>query len=106
MLSADNGCLQYYTGVSGTLQSFNYDGTNGRHLSNQDYSICIRTEFGFCSIIYSVCPGGVYSLSGPAGTTAATAAVVGTLVIRSFLPARLYSYSIIFATGECRGLRH
>jgi len=67
---ADNGCLQYYTGVSGVIQSFNYDATNGRHISNQDYTICIRTESNFCGIAYSVCNGGVFSVSGPTGTTA------------------------------------
>jgi len=31
----DNHCLQYFTGVSGTVRSFNYDGVHGRQLSNQ-----------------------------------------------------------------------
>ncbi|CAH1726097.1 unnamed protein product [Aphis gossypii] len=52
---ADTGCLQYYTGVSGTLKSFNYESYSGLHLSNQDYTICLRTERNFCSVQYSAC---------------------------------------------------
>lgn len=53
---ADTGCLQYYTGVYGRVKSFNFDPIAGLHLSNQDYSICIRTERNFCGIQYNVCP--------------------------------------------------
>ncbi|XP_314314.2 uncharacterized protein LOC1275085 [Anopheles gambiae] len=56
---ADQGCLQYHTGVSGRVKSFNFDPLSGRQLSNQDYSICIRTERNFCSIQYTACPGAV-----------------------------------------------
>ncbi|KAL0103614.1 hypothetical protein PUN28_017709 [Cardiocondyla obscurior] len=52
---AEEGCLQYFTGVSGQLKSFNYDPTTGLQLSNQDYSICIRMERNFCGIQYMAC---------------------------------------------------
>lgn len=79
---APNSCVQYYTGVSGTIRSFNYDGTSGRQLSNQDYTICIRTESNFCNIAYSVCTGGVYSITGPTGGSATAAGTpVGAQVI-------------------------
>ncbi|GAB0099803.1 uncharacterized protein DMENIID0001_156900 [Sergentomyia squamirostris] len=52
---ADQGCLQYHTGVNGRVRSFNYEPSTGRHLSNQDYSICIRSERNFCSIQYTAC---------------------------------------------------
>lgn len=52
---AEQGCLQYFTGVSGRIKSFNFDTTSGRQLSNQDYSLCIRTERNFCSIHYTAC---------------------------------------------------
>ena len=77
----DNSCLQYFSGVSGTIKSFNYDGVNGRQLSNQDYSICIRTESNFCGIAYTTCPMGSFSITGPSGgsqTTPGTA--IGALV--------------------------
>ena len=43
-------CLQYFTGLSGTIRNFNYDATKDNsalatantHLSNQDYNICFR----------------------------------------------------------------
>ena len=53
--TAPGGCLQYFTGVSGKLSSFNYNEAVGRMLSNTDYTICIRTERNFCSIQYSAC---------------------------------------------------
>jgi hypothetical protein len=53
---ADQGCLQYHTGVNGRIKSFNFDPASGRQLSNQDYSICMRTERNFCSIQYTACP--------------------------------------------------
>jgi hypothetical protein len=40
-LAAD-GCLQYYTGVNGVIQSFNFFNGNGLMLSNTDYSVCVR----------------------------------------------------------------
>ncbi|XP_059097778.1 uncharacterized protein LOC131892061 [Tigriopus californicus] len=49
------GCLQYHTGLTGRLTSFNFLPTNDNHLANQDYSVCIRQEAGFCCIEYSVC---------------------------------------------------
>lgn len=53
---ADSGCLQYYTSISGRVKSFNFNTVSGRQLSNQDYSICIRTERNFCGIQYNACP--------------------------------------------------
>ncbi|XP_059097812.1 uncharacterized protein LOC131892089 [Tigriopus californicus] len=50
------GCLQYHTGLSGRLTTFNFIPTNDNHLANQDYSICIRQELGFCCVEYTVCP--------------------------------------------------
>jgi len=45
------GCLQFFTGTTGTINSYNYLG--GTHLANQKYSNCIRAERGYCSISYS-----------------------------------------------------
>ena len=51
--TAPSACLQYYTGVSGTIKSFNFDGSEiGPHLASQSYSICIRDEALYCSIEY------------------------------------------------------
>ncbi|CAL7941194.1 unnamed protein product [Xylocopa violacea] len=56
MYRAEEGCLQYFTGISGEIKSFNYDSVTGLQLSNQDYSICIRMERNFCGIQYMTCP--------------------------------------------------
>ncbi|XP_023314046.1 uncharacterized protein LOC106660253 [Trichogramma pretiosum] len=56
---AEEGCMQYYTGVSGQIKSFNYDPNVGLQLSNQDYSICIRMERNFCGIQYMTCDDGL-----------------------------------------------
>lgn len=47
--------MQYFSGVSGTIKSFNYDPNAGLQLSNQDYSICVRMERNFCGIQYTQC---------------------------------------------------
>ncbi|CAD7082808.1 unnamed protein product [Hermetia illucens] len=79
---ADPGCLQYYTGISGKVKSFNYNTATGRQLSNQDYSICIRTERNFCSIQYTACTdtdndrSRSFTLSGNSNT--AVMAMVGS----------------------------
>ncbi|KAM7354515.1 uncharacterized protein ACRADG_006165 [Cochliomyia hominivorax] len=51
---APAGCLQYFTGTEGVLQTFNF-ADNGRHLANQDYRICMRQEMDMCSIVYQPC---------------------------------------------------
>jgi len=45
---APGGCLQYFTGTSGNIQSFNV-GTNGALIDNLLYNICLRKEAGMCS---------------------------------------------------------
>ncbi|KRT82815.1 CUB domain-containing protein [Oryctes borbonicus] len=51
---APAGCLQYHTGKTGFIRTMNF-AENGRHLTNQDYNICIRQERGTCSIVYEPC---------------------------------------------------
>lgn len=48
------GCLQYFTGIAGRITSFNFE-ANLHHLNDQQYSICIRQEEGFCCTQYSLC---------------------------------------------------
>merc|ERR1712224_1016440 len=51
-------CLQYYTGTTGTVQSFNYPigattlGSSVTHLADQIYNICIRRASGYCAVCY------------------------------------------------------
>ena len=39
---APQGCLQYFTGSTGTITTYNYNSAGGVLLTNQDYSICVR----------------------------------------------------------------
>ena len=69
-----SGCTQWFTGVTGTLQSYNFAG--GKHLAHQDYSICIRQEAGYCSIQYTA---DTFKVSlGLSGTPAAAPTTVST----------------------------
>ncbi|XP_059083097.1 uncharacterized protein LOC131880461 [Tigriopus californicus] len=49
------GCLQYHTGLTGRMETFNYQDDNDNHLANQEYSVCIRQESGFCCVEYTPC---------------------------------------------------
>jgi len=51
-VASQQGCFQYHTGVTGTLQSYNFAG--GRQIASQNYKNCIRQEEGYCCIQYSV----------------------------------------------------
>ena len=55
-VAAADGCLQYFTGVSGQMFSFNYNDATGLQLSNTDYTMCVRMERNFCGIQYTACP--------------------------------------------------
>lgn len=83
-MKAPDNCLQWYTGKTGTIESFNFKSGillcfflfaggitffwfkllnfainigNGKQLSGQDYSICIRAEKGYCSLCFSANSG-------------------------------------------------
>ncbi|CAG9802277.1 unnamed protein product [Chironomus riparius] len=57
------GCLQYFTGTEGIIQTFNF-AENGRHLANQNYRSCIRQEMRMCSIQYEPCDDNSFGI-GP-----------------------------------------
>ncbi|EEB16872.1 hypothetical protein Phum_PHUM442150 [Pediculus humanus corporis] len=38
---------------------------NGRHLANQDYTICIRQEDDHCSIVYEPCDENSFKIGPP-----------------------------------------
>ena len=80
--SAGDGCLQYFTGVSGQMFSFNYNNAEGLQLSNTDYTMCVRMERNFCGIQYTACadpntPSNAFSITG--GSPRA-GSIVGTSV--------------------------
>ena len=43
---APEDCVQYFTGASGSVQSYNFQG--GQLLTQQQYTNCVRTEKGYC----------------------------------------------------------
>ncbi|KAL0902556.1 hypothetical protein ABMA27_000396 [Loxostege sticticalis] len=86
---APNGCLQYYTGTTGTINSFNYGGaantllsaslvTGTRQMVNLNYGICIRMEAGFCSIQYAQAANDIYSFTLTGDVEGADNTVLGT----------------------------
>merc|ERR1719495_702953 len=50
---APNGCLQYFTEDTGTIETFNYNSAAGVLLVNQEYSACVRSNRLMCTICYS-----------------------------------------------------
>jgi len=85
---AGDGCLQYFTGVSGQMFSFNYNNAEGLQLSNTDYTMCVRMERNFCGIQYTACPDAAntppqaFSVTGGSPTLGS---VVGTSCITDWI---------------------
>ena len=46
-LRAPDDCVQYFTGKTGTFQTYNYQAGMGQLLADQDYSTCFRQEEGW-----------------------------------------------------------
>jgi len=69
-ISSQQGCFQYHTGITGTIQNYNFAG--GQQLAGQNYKNCIRPEEGYCCIQYNVnsygMGGAVRSYLGMPGT--------------------------------------
>ena len=45
---APTDCVQYFTGTSDNIQSYNFNGA--QLLQGMNYKNCIRTEEGYCAI--------------------------------------------------------
>ena len=84
---APSNCLQYWTDTTGTISSFNFrsvsdSATTFQQLSNQDYTMCVRVNQGFCGICYTTCtdnlnsPSASFSISGPSTSTSAALTAV------------------------------
>merc|ERR1712038_1010459 len=53
-MGGPTGCLQYYTGEMGTVNSFNWNGiATSVHLANHNYNVCIRRRVDACRICWS-----------------------------------------------------
>ncbi len=49
---APTDCVQYFTGFSGTFQSYNWQTAQPQLLQAQNYFMCFRQEEGKTNIIY------------------------------------------------------
>ena len=47
-------CLQWSTGITGRITTFNFLNSGGSHLNNQNYNHCVRQESGYCCVQYTV----------------------------------------------------
>merc|ERR1712110_1057886 len=106
------GCLQYHTATSGRFETFNWPATNNAadatgatsrgHLANQDYSVCIRQNEGFCCVQYQVCSDAstadAMSIFRPMGDDGA-AALVDSSCDRDYIGIAGSSASCISGTG-------
>ena len=81
-------CLQWYTGTTGYIASFNYPGSY--HLANQEYAICIRAEQGYCSIAYTQVSTTGFQMSGQ---NPPSASAVGSSCTQDYI--------IIMQGGSC-----
>ena len=57
---APEGCLQYFTGITGNVSTFNWKTTDNTvdaayptQISNLNYNICLRRESGYCAVEWS-----------------------------------------------------
>merc|ERR1712203_1186443 len=93
-----DGCLQWFTGISGEFKTFNYDessSTEYMHLASQDYNVCIRQEKDHCCVTYQKCDDTyAFTLDAQAATIAAAAAQTGTMCTGDYL-------EIVGATSIC-----
>jgi len=83
---APTDCTQYFTGVSGSVQSYSH----GQMLNSQYYTNCIRTEAGYCRIQWkqsSTTSPDPFEILGttPAGTVAAAGGSATTLCTAGFI---------------------
>jgi len=57
-------CLQYYTGLTGVVRSFNWVNVESTHLANQFYDVCVRPEAGRCVTCWAPTITGSYDAEG------------------------------------------
>ncbi|KAG7173894.1 uncharacterized protein LOC121859995 [Homarus americanus] len=70
---APSECSQYYTGLKGEVQSFNYDTTESSRLQQNDYRgsrhlqetylVCVRQEVGYCSLKWTAAENEDYAFT-------------------------------------------
>jgi len=93
-VSSQQGCFQYHTGITGTIQSYNFAG--GNQLVGQNYKNCIRQEEGYCCIQYNVIS---YDMGGGLADTITTCATGGIAGANRCAGASLCSMDMLIIPG-------
>jgi len=79
-MGGPRGCLQFYTGLTGTVSTFNWQTpTTSTHLANQNYDVCVRKQIDRCVICWSPITSGTIGGAGPP----VVAPVVGSFGVSS-----------------------
>merc|ERR1719429_32784 len=65
-VASQEGCFQYFTGETGTIESYGLQSSG--MLAQMNYGICIRPEVGHCCIEYTPTVWDIYAGSDPEGT--------------------------------------
>merc|ERR1712117_880218 len=80
------GCLQFFTGLSGLITSFNGARMGNAHqmIQNQQYRVCIKRGAGMCSVTYREADAagqiGSFAAGGPTGIGATCTATDHTFI--------------------------
>ena len=83
----DTSCRQWLTGITGTVQSFNFANTNSPQWLEGSYSICVRREAGYCQVCYQASSDAnsfQTDSTVPAGTSGTSACA--TTIARVYIP--------------------
>jgi len=84
-MGGPSGCLQFYTGETGTVESFNWQGTAGAratnpgtHLQNQNYKVCVRQMETRCILCWHpTVAGDANAIRGSFGLSVSPQAAAG-----------------------------
>jgi len=102
------GCLQFFTGLSGMITSFNGARMGDAHqmIQNQQYRVCIKRGAGMCGVRYreADAAGTIDSFGlGPANDNPATAGQVGGPTGVAVCAAATHQFITIQAIGKICG---
>jgi len=98
-MGGPRGCLQFYTGLTGTVSTFNWQTpTTSTHLANQNYDVCVRKQIDRCVICWSPITSGDSGLSAvPPAAMETAIAIVGSFGVSSSPEAMGKSSSLVMA---------
>jgi len=97
------GCLQYYTGATGTVNTFNWQGladiSQNVHLASQNYDVCVRRLADRCAICWSPITTGnvIGSITGSFGLS--VSAIDGASMEESEVGATCTADHIVIPNG-------